>query len=280
MLNTHYYFDEEAKQGRDIDIYAMPIALPLLQLEDKLKPFGLRTELAIECKKSMTHAWFFYTRPHIPISSLQISGQIRTSVPEPVKFSTDSFQWLLKNDCFVLHYDKFDKVSVAYEEIKKRKMEKGSKDFEKQTDVSGRKEIFEAKNQLVKFVCYEIHETFNRLSKLPKDTASRELVIALFPIIVFDGDMFEVSFHSGEPKLEKKNQILLSTSYRCPYCSKVENFIIDVVHRSYFPQFLEILGTCFRVIRENMLKNHEELTKRARETRIRSEQEKGDFLFV
>lgn len=279
VFNTHYYFDEETKQDRDLDIYGMPISMPILNLDKKLTPLSLRTEVAIECKKSEAYAWFFYTRPQIPMSAVYMNGQFRTSVPQPIRFSTESFQGLLQYKCFPQHYDGFDRIAVAYDEIKKMKLEKKNGESGK-TDSSGRKEIFEARNQLVKFTCYELHETFKRLSNTPKDSAKRELAIVLFPIIVFDGDIFEVSFDSGKPKLERKKHILLSTHYRCPYCLRVESYTIDIVHRSYFGTFLKALGASFQVVREKMLENKEELLKKARDTRIKSETEKGEFLFV
>lgn len=262
VFNTQYYFDEEEKQGRDIDIYAMP--LECHPLEEKLAPFIVRTELAIECKKSETHAWIFYTRPRLPMSSIHMSGQYRTSVPEPEKFSTESFQWLLKRKFLDLLYDKFERIAVAYDEIKIKK-----------TSSSARKEIFEAVNQLVKFTCYEMHQIFRRISKT---SSQREFIIIFFPIVVFDGDMFEANFDSGEPILERKNHILLKTRYRCPHYEEVDSFTLDIVHRSYFSEFMKKLETYFYVLRELMLQNYDELVNRARETRKKYVEEKGRIL--
>ena len=271
VFNTQYYFDEEIKQGRDIDIYAMP--LECHPLEEKLAPFNIRTELAIECKKSETHAWIFYTRPRIPMSSIYMSGQYRTSVPEPEEFSTESFQWLLKRKFLDLLYDKFERIAIAYDEIKKKKIKKETQK-RKEKSGSSRREIFEAINQLVKFTCYEIHQIFRRISKTSSD---REYIVIFFPIIVFDGDMFEVNFDSGEPRLKRKNHILLATHYRCPYCQEVESFTVDIVHRSYFSEFMKILKTYFYGIREIMLQNYDELVDKAKETRIKYVKESGRF---
>lgn len=256
VFNTHYYFDEEAKQGRDIDIYAMPKECH--PKEDKLAPFNVRTELVIECKKSETHAWFFYTRPRIPMSSIYISGQYRTTVPQPETYSAQSFKSLFEYELLKLHYNNFERVAIAYDEIKKRKNKGESK---------GRKEIFEAVNQLVKFTCYEIHQIFNRIEKFKKSNTYSEHLIFFFPIIVFDGDLFEVSFYSGEPRLNRRNHILLTTHYRCPYCQEVESFTLDIVNTSYFDDFLEIMAKSHWEIRETILKNHAELVKRAAEKR-------------
>ena len=271
VFNTQYYFDEEAKQGRDIDIYALPLEPD--SYDDKLLPFILRTDLAIECKKSETHAWVFYTRPRIPMSSIYMEGQYRTTIPKLGEFLAESFEWFLQQECLVLHYDKFERIAIAYEEIKKKKMDKETGKEIK--NGSARKEIFEAINQLVKFTCYEIHKTYARVMELSK-TSDREYILIFFPIIIFDGDLFEVFLVSGEPTLRRKTHILLNTHYRCPYCGEVESFTIDIVHRSYFTEFLQTMKMHFYKTRETMSKNRDKLLKKAKEDRMRFEKESAD----
>jgi hypothetical protein len=93
VLNTHYYFDEEAKKGRDIDIYAIPRDVDNNFI--KTDKFVVITDLAIECKKSDTHAWIFYTRPYTSVDrSADISGQFDTSVPKLGTIRDHAFKWL------------------------------------------------------------------------------------------------------------------------------------------------------------------------------------------
>lgn len=270
VSNTQYYFDEHEKQGRDIDIYAIPIYSELdkklVDFEKKLTPFRVSTHLAIECKKSETHAWVFYTRPNIKLSGYHVSGQFKTSIPKLKAFSANSFEWLLQT-CLTFHYHEFERVAVAYDEIKKQKFEKKITSGKNKS----RREIFEAINQLVKFTCYETHQIFNRISNSPKSTAYDDIVVFFFPIVVFDGDMFEVTFDSGEPKIERKNHMILETKYRCPTCKEVETFMLDVVHASYFSKFMKILRTDCTELKENMLKKHDELIQSAKENRQKHE---------
>ncbi len=250
VFNTKYYFDKEGKQGRDIDIHAVPHKD--YGYED-LKPLHLRIDIAIECKKSETHTWVFFTRPYEFLSALSFSGQYETSVP---RVSTDSFDWLIRK-CLKPHYRKFERIAIAYDEIKKKKYG------------SSRRDIFEAVHQLLKFTCYEIHESFIRRSKLTDLPPEHELIFVFFPILVFDGDMFEVTFDSGKPRLKRRNHILVSTHYRCPYCQEVRSFMVDVVHRSHFSEFMKILDTDYYEMTENILKNRDGLVKKAKETRIK-----------
>ena len=266
VSNTQYYFDEDTKQGRDIDIFASPLFFDLdkklIDLENKLRPFRVRTDMAIECKKSQTHAWVFYTRPNVKLSGYHVSGQFKTSVPKNTKTLVDPFKRELQ-DCFAFHYHDFERVAIAYDEIKKQKLEKGTT----RKDNQSRREIFEAINQLIKFTCYETHQTLNRFLNLSVKTAYKDIIVFYFPIIVFDGDMFEVIFDSGEPNVERTNHIILKTEYNCSYCNEVESFTLDVVHSSFFSEFMNILRMDFEKVRNNILKRHIELLEKVKENR-------------
>jgi hypothetical protein len=210
------------------------------------------------------------------MSSIYMRGQFRTTVPKPETFSTESFDWFLQQKNLNLHYDKFAQIAIAYEEIKKKKTD--TEDGRARKNGSSRKEIFEAINQLVKFTSYEIHQTYERIKKLP-ETHNREIITLLFPIIVFDGDMFEVFLDFGEPRLERRKHVLLGTHYRCPYCLDVESFTVDIVHRSHFNDFIRQWKMHLNTTRENMLRNHSELLKKANEDRAKSTEEKSHAVF-
>lgn len=244
VFNTQYYFDEEIKQGRDIDIYAIPyVNLELFtneELEKKIAPFELRTEIAVECKKSETHAWVFYTRPMIPPSHIHISGQYRDDYSDTDVLSSSKYDLFEE---LPLHYDPFKRAAVAYDKIYV------------QGKGNSRKEIFGAVNQLVKFVFYEK----GRPPTKPSQPEKAFGILILFPIIVFDGYMFEVVLESGEPKLKKRNHLTLITHHRSPYTQEAEDFLIDVVHRSYFPEFMKKLNADFLNIRNEIIQKSEKL---------------------
>jgi hypothetical protein len=258
VFNSEYYFDEEIQQGRDIDVYAVPLETD--PLDEKISPFVLRLELAIECKKSEPYAWVFYTRPRLPVNFIYMEGQLTTTFPKRKRFSGDSSQWLLENECLKLHYDRFDRIAVAYDELKKDKANEKAG--------SHRNEIFEATNQLIKFVNYLNHRTEKNLSELPENRPKMEIIMILFPIIVFDGDMYEVFFKGGEPMLWKTKHILLSTHRHCPYCKESKSFTIDVVHRSYFEEFTDLLKTQFTNMNKIILEKHAELLSKIDKDRL------------
>jgi hypothetical protein len=171
-----------------------------------------------------------------------------------------------------LHYSEFDSVAIAYDEIKKAKLT-GKR-------VSSRKEIFDGINQLVKFICYETHQSFKRvrdLGRLAKN--ENKIIMLLFPIIVFDGNIFEVSLISGEPQIQKKHHLLLQTHFQCPYCHKVESYIIDIVHRQYFEKFLDIFKRYMTETHQILAKNSKGLVHLAKKDIRKSELERRTQAF-
>lgn len=264
VFNSEYYFDEEAQKGRDLDIYALPLDPD--PMNEAILPFNLRLELAIECKKSDAYAWVFYTRPRLPMSSIYIEGQLTTTFPKRKKWSADSAEWFFETECLKLHYDRFDRIAIAYDELKKDKANEKAG--------SHRNEIFEATNQLVKFVNYLNHRTEKRVSEPPVDSPYRELIMILFPVIVFDGDLFEVFFKGKEPMLWKTKHILLSTHRYCPYCKESKSFTIDIVHRSYLEEFTDLLITYFTKLNSIFLEKHDDLLKKIGNDRAILEKEK------
>jgi hypothetical protein len=64
-FTNDYYFDSDEQKEREIDLSAVP--MPEIdekyRLRNPVAPFNLDVRLVIECKKSDTHAWIFFTRP-------------------------------------------------------------------------------------------------------------------------------------------------------------------------------------------------------------------------
>ena len=245
VFNTQYYFDEESQQGRNIDIYA----IPNINIEDiadeeraqKLSPFSLRTEIALECKKSETHAWIFYTRPHTyPPDYLYTDGAYRDSLETSRLFSGYS-QFLFGK--VRLHYDEFEEVAVAYDEVH---LENGK---------GSRRDTFGAINQLIKFILYMMGP--------PKEQISDKTfgILMFFPIVVFDGRMYKVKLESGQPILLKTDHILLETHHRSPYTGEIKGFLVDIVHHSFFPEFMKKLHSDIVRMRESIIEHHDEWLK-------------------
>jgi hypothetical protein len=232
VYNTRYYWDKEIDSGRTIDIFAISYS-PNQTLFDQIIPFS---SIAIECKKSNTHHWVFFTRPNRIDEIFKgnaISGQCKSSIPNVISGGSSMDDWIRSVPIFPnLHYSSYKEIAVAYHEFKKQKRQNHSS--------KSRDEIFEAIIQLVKFVCYQMHEVLNDFSKRSSRLHS-DLIAIIFPTIVFDGELFEAFYKSGELALEKRKHIPMLFDFRCPYCHNIETFTIDIVQSTFLREYLWLL---------------------------------------
>jgi len=229
VFNSKYYYDKEAENGRTIDIYAYP---KQMNREGFNQIFPFFT-LVLECKKSNSHAWIFFTRPTDKgYLAEYISGQIDSpDLPtEKNRLGIPSFVASTIKES--LHYRKFERVAIAYDEIKLQTFEGNCERSGR--DNRGRDDILEALMQLQKFLCYQHKRDKNFVEEV-------SFLVTYMPIIVFDGELFESYLDSGKLELRKTLHLIVKTDYFCPYCGKIEKFTIDVVHRKFFPEFLKQL---------------------------------------
>ncbi len=221
--NTVYFFDEELHTGRSIDMALMSMNT----FKPELYPLFLRVDIPIECKKSESHAWVFYERRKLDTNSIYMDGQIGSTNQE-LTSEVPCFKHIIA-DKFKLHYSAFKTIAIAYDEVKIQ-------------GKSDKRQIFEAINQLIKYICYEIHNTITRVSDIGRQKENELAIMLMMPVIIFDGLLYKASFDSGQLEIKEAIHILLHTQFRCPYCNKVENYAIDIIHSSFFPEFLKLLN--------------------------------------
>lgn len=244
VFNTDSYFDQDEEKLRDIDIRADKFS------SKKLSPLVLSTSLVAECKKSENFAWVFFTRP-LDFAFEDISGQYLDELQMRCKSikPTQLRELLLEKS--KLHYEKFERVAVSYDAfpLKSKKSEYEQK----------KKEIFEAQNQLKKYICYSLEQ------------ATKERYEGVyrfehyFPCIVFHGQMYEATFEGKKMELASKKHILLTTQYRPSYSVWEEGFLIDVVHRTHFRKYLRKVLKDIKSLEGNLAKYQKTLIKRLEE---------------
>lgn len=241
LINSHknwiafaqdYFFDEDERKGRSIDISAfeMPIFGDHLKIIKKpIDPLDIRFNLAIECKKSKNN-WVFF-----PIERIYpgFNGQCISFLEDINGLSLLNAEILRPN-----HFDPIEnKISPNYTIF----------------PIGRKNEIFEAIMQLVKYITYSKYNTIKRLAKVE---VSKYRISFWFPIIVFDGKMWNVSFEEGNVKnvIESKH-IILKNTYRPIQSMEEANFLIDIVHRSYFKDFLGIIKKDIDDLINNLIKD-------------------------
>lgn len=216
VISTDSYYDSDEDKTRDIDINAR-------RYYDFLNySLILTVNLTIECKKSENSAWIFFSRP-FRYDIFEIDGQYIDQIQALTSFdNTMNMELILPSSRF--HYSHIRKAARCFAEFHYQG---------KKTEISGKKEIFEAENQLKKYVSYINEKIFK--GNVP---TGMDFIELQFPCIVFDGELFEAQIKGKGISLKKVQHLLLSTSQPSPYSEWNKSFLIDVVHKDYFKTFL------------------------------------------
>lgn len=262
--SNSYYFDYEEQKSRSIDVFAYGKlgTFPLLTRPSPLRrisPFDLRSFVCVECKKSETDTWVFFTQPSISTSKFMhfpgqyidfggiLSGEYSTGFFEDMNISFD----LTKQ----LHFSRYN-IASTFTSIK---MSKKQKKRQKTKD-----DIFEAANQLVKYIAYRWSGIVEGRYVGGLPTKSDRSIRIAFPIIVFDGRIFEAQVSKGEIQLSETNHVLLSFNYQPRYFSKhALGYIIDVVNKDNFENLLHELENDYMLLFTTIEKNLDHLKKEA-----------------
>ena len=235
VVNTDTYYDRDEGKLRDIDILAFDFLA-----SDNVLPITLRTGLAIECKKDENFAWVFFTRP-FELDMEYLEGQYVDRVHCMSK-NTENNQILEKMyNKISLHYEDIERIAVAYDTFclkgKKRSIAKKKRG------------IFEAQNQLKKYIDYTIDQLIKASPQF--DVYPIEVY---FPCIVFDGSMYEAILDSGRLKLKEAHHILLSSFYRSPYSVWEKGVLIDIVQKKYFKEYQKLIRKDVTSLRKTIRK--------------------------
>lgn len=239
VVNTDTYYDKDEGKLRDIAIVAWDFLS-----SKKVRPISQRTGLVIECKKDENFAWVFFSRP-FEFEMDNIDGQYVDEV-QCITKNTENYQimeTIYEKASF--HYENIARIAVSYDAFYLT----GKKtSFNKK-----KREIFEAQNQVKKYINYTIEQLIKASPRLDV-----YLIDMYFPCIIFDGLMYEAILEKGKLKLEESNHIVLSSSYRSPYSIFEKGILIDVVRKSYFKDYQRLIRedvtSLRRIVRGNAKK--------------------------
>jgi len=281
VLNNQPFRDPDEDELRSVDIVSF--RSPSTYEQPKNLPFGFSPTLIIECKRTPSHAWVFFTRPQIT-KAFPMDGHVYNF---PGAFSTKAFKernQLEKSGLFSyeyffnyyadpsegvkhIHYFSFDRVAIAYKEYRisefvitdKEKTElenkKGSKN--RIDRGAGRNDILEAINQLVKFQNFDMNESIMSPGRIRGATSPFFPVELSFLSIVIDGKLFEAAVDQAKITLEeRKHQV-----YRPRGSFSNLNFWIDVVTKEYFPEYLSIVTRDISMMLSKVVSKQSLLTK-------------------
>lgn len=229
VWNNVYFYDYELGIERTIDIRASEARhifdKKYEDAKEKIYPFVEHCILAVECKKSSSKACVFFTRPHTAFPFYH--GQILDFVQmksEMKEFCFSEFLNMYGEPC--LHYANYKNVAIGYKELEFDK----SRRAKKKDSVSL---ILKASNQLMKFISYSLQSI--------KEIKSWKVApfYFYFPLIVFEGKMYEYSQESGKESLSPVNRVLLELWHHPSYRYREVEFAIEIVTKDALEEVLE-----------------------------------------
>lgn len=198
VIHQPFYVDEDSGKGRLGDLWAIKA------FHSKEKYDLIHFSLIIECKKS-EKPWVFYVTEKEPLEWLALKYWSKTQ----------RLEWAHHS-----HYnDKVQKENavVSFEPFKGKNKE----------------DIYEASMQVLKCAQYKL----NNLASIFKDDKfnfKNNPFFLIYPVIVFDGHLWEYKFKDIEYDLSETNYL--------QYCvEQKESSLIDIVKKENLVYFLDLI---------------------------------------
>ena len=227
VFNGVYFFDNDEKKLREFDIEA---TLPF----DKIAPSKFETKepwffnpfVSIECKKSTIYSWVFFRSE--PIAGWYDIGHSIDVLTERYGYLKSACGRILTN-ISPLHYTQNDAITVgAYQQVKFDKKAKNVGD--------GKDAILDSISKSIKFLNYR----FQSLKKFFTTDSSRRDIVFYFPLIVFEGELYEASF-GKTLELKESTHLVYEARYLSSLAKSMVPIYIDIVRKDAINDILSVI---------------------------------------
>lgn len=217
------FFDKDEQKTRELDIMAHVGKRSLFDRKTmEQSGWYLNPFLTIECKKSMVYSWVFF-RSDPPAMTFDIGHSIDILTEKRGHYDSMCGEMLKNCASELLHY--YSKHIVgSYEQVKLGGRDKG-KDM-----------ILDAISKTTKFIDY----TMNRLKRFFTFESIRKDIIFFFPLIVFDGELYEASF-GKTLELKEAKHLIYETRYFPTLTRSLSPMYIDIVRKDYLDKALSLI---------------------------------------
>jgi len=235
VYNGVYFFDRDEKKTREFDIEAvLPFESVYTTPKSIEEAWFLNPFLLIECKKSTMYSWvFFRSEPIGTWFDIGHSIDVLTETHGYMKSACGKILTTIDN----LHYHFFDTVIVsAYQQIKLEKYQKNKDERD------GKDAILDAISKIIKFMDYRFQ---NLKPFFTKDSPRRDIIF-YFPMVVFDGDLFEASFKETLD-LKECRHVVYETRYLSSLTKSLVPLYIDIVRKDAFE---DVISTIEKEVRD------------------------------
>jgi hypothetical protein len=237
--STHYH-DLDSNQDREIDIFAMKEEL--LEEQRILITFYLVSE----CKKIPGNAWVFMPGPYSPHATFLHAPQILTLL-DIYNLSLDTlpqsvFNLTKKTDFFSSSFSEII-INEKISNKKENNLFEAITSLVKATEIA-KEDFLHSESVLEKRECIE--------TKLMEwiDYGSWMNIAFVFPLIVFEGEMFSAKFPLSKQTLLKQDVVHHFTKYNSAKYSR--SMCLDITTKEFLPQYVKWLEKNLRLITESM----------------------------
>lgn len=225
VTNGVYFFDNDGKKARELDIEAIPSLDAILDSQLDNEKWFFSPFVLIECKKSDAYSWVFFRSE--PVNLFYDIGHSIDILTEKLGYS--------KSICFEvlshlgLHYYRERAIfTSAYQQIS---LGKKAKDYKK-----GKDAILDAFSKIIKFMNYR----FQHLAGFFVTDSSRRDIVFHFPLIVFEGELYEASF-GKTLELKESRHLVYETRYLSSLTKSLVPLYIDIVRKDAIEEVSSII---------------------------------------
>jgi hypothetical protein len=218
VQNQVYYQDKDEGKPRSVDVIATKAWFESFGVYDRFS-----ITLVIECKKSVKPWVFFMTSKSRNLFEFPFFYIKNFSQPELEK-SINFIKWSQEQ----MHYVSSSRecAVISYEPFKEGKGQ----------------EILEATHQVTKAL--KDHLEF---CKKAATMISMEPAFLLYPVIVFDGHIFEYAVQNEDLKISRSDYVQFLMG---------NDFLIDVIERNSLPDYLKMVDEEITTLKERLKRTH------------------------
>jgi len=227
VSNGVYFFDPDEKKAREFDIEAvLPYDVILPPEFNTGNSWFFNPLISIECKKSNAYSWVFFRSE--PIGGWFDIGHSIDVLTEKFGYLKSVCGRVLSNTDCLHYYRKSMNVVGAYQQVKLKKKDRNEKD--------GKDAILDATSKIIKFINYR----FKNLEKFFKMGSTRRDILFYFPLIVFEGELYEASF-GKILKLKETRHVVYETRYLSSLTKSLVPLYIDIVRKDAVGEVLHVI---------------------------------------
>jgi len=221
VRNQVNYIDEDTGKERQIDIVAHKAVFEEFKNHDRLN-----FTMVIECKRDLK-PWVFFTTA----KEKDAFARLIVDSNNQKFFSYPALRKSPHHLGFNIHYSKMsgERAVIHYEPFK---------------GTNGKKEkILDAKYQVTKGLQAQLEETKKYQTFALKRRIQQKPVVLYFPVICFEGSLYQLKFEDNDLKLIPVEYL------QYPFRHAGTSFLIEVVTKKYFPDYLKTLDEYFEVVK-------------------------------